>query len=204
VDHIPVRVITEAYKRIGITIDIRRFPSERAIRISNNGDADGEMMRQKGVERDYPNLLRVPVAIFTGEMVVVTKDKKFLVKGWKSLIPYKVGYVRGVKAIEKNLVQGTYAEAVTTGEQAYRKLNAGRTDVVIDSRSEARHVLKKLDMPNLFILEPPLVTVPFFHYLHVKNQHLLKPLTKVLQQMKKEGIMQRTLGGSGLRFYPLQ
>jgi len=194
---IPSKAITEAYKRIGITIEIQRFPVERSLQMANSGEVDGELIRRGRIEQSYPNLLRVPVAIVTGEIVVVTKNRKFEVKGWESLIPYKVGYVRGVKVVEMNLVEGTCAEAVVTGDQAYRKLDAGRTDVVVDIRRQAQFELKRLGLKDLVVLEPPLLTVPFFHYLHVKNQRLTEPLTKSLQKIKDEGLIQRLYHQAG-------
>ena len=187
---LPLKVLTEAYGRIGITIELRRFPAERAIRMANEGKVDGEILRLEGAEQKYPNLIRIPVPIKTDEIVVVTKSMEFAVDGWSSLMPYTVGYIRGIKVIEMNLVEGTHAEAVNSGEQAYKKLEAGRTDVVVDALSQAQLQIKTLGMHDLIVLAPPLQTLPFFHYVHVKNQHIVKPLTEALQQMEDEGLIQ--------------
>lgn len=185
-----MKVITEAYWRIGITVEFRWFPSERAIFMANSGVVDGEFLRKTGIKRNYPNLIRIPVALKTDDVVVVTKDKKFKVEGWKSLLPYRVGYVRGLKMVENNLADGTQTEAVGTMEQAYGKLAAGRTDVVIDGREQAYRHFRTLGLNDLVVLEPPLLTIQLFHYLHVKNRHLVQPLTASLQQMEREGLIQ--------------
>lgn len=184
------RVMAEAYKRLGLTMEIKRFPGERAIQSANAGLVDGELFRKKeGIEHAYPNLIRVPVVISLADFVVFTKGKVFRVEGWKSLLPYKVGYVRGVKAIELNLVPGTKAEVVTNHALAFQKLAAGRSDVVVAVRSTGQETISGLGLKGITILEPPLVTIQSYHYLNVKNQRLLKPLTTVLRQMEHEGII---------------
>jgi polar amino acid transport system substrate-binding protein len=185
------QVMTEAYGRIGMTIEVECFPGERSIHMANEGKVDGELFRKKeGIEVAYPHLIKVPVCIHIGDFVVFTRDKLFAVDGWGSLRPYSVGYQRGVKAVEMNLVKGTRAEPVATMAQAFRKLALGRTDVVIDFRPNGMGVLKNLSLNEIRVLEPPILRVESFHYLHVKNRHLLAPLTEALYQMECEGLFQ--------------
>ncbi|WP_432454690.1 substrate-binding periplasmic protein [Agarivorans sp. QJM3NY_29] len=183
------KVMMEAYRRIGITMVLRPLPGDRALRSANDGNVDGELFRKAGIEHLYPNLLRLPVPISVTDFVAITKDKRFLVDGWKSLLPYRVGYLRGIKLIEVNLVEGTISEAVKTYRQAFGKLESGRSDVVVTSRATGLMTLKELGLTGLVILEPTLVSIQSFHYLHVKNKHLVAPLTAALQQMEKEGII---------------
>jgi polar amino acid transport system substrate-binding protein len=185
------KIMTEAYKRIGLTMDIRYFPGERALETANSGDVDGELYRKNGIEQTFPNLIRIPFVISKNDFVVFTKSKSFKVKGWESLAPYSVGYQRGVKAIEMNLTKDTKAEAVTTLEQAFKKLDQGRSDVVIDARLSGLRLLKDMRLNGIGIVEPPLAQIENFHYLHVKNKHLVEPLTMSLQQMEKEGVLQK-------------
>ena len=184
-------VMTEAYRCLGRTMDVKYLPAKRAIVIANNGEVDGELGRTQEVERDYPNLRRIPISIATVDIVVFTKETIFPVKDWKSLQPYTVGYVRGIKVVEHNLAEGTNAEAIATLEQAFKKLDAGRNDVIVDARFPGLKTLNELGLTGISILEPPLVQVKMFHYLHVKNQHLIEPLTAVLQQMENDGSIQQ-------------
>ncbi len=55
-------VLRKAYERIGVKIDTHYFPAERALYMSNSGLVDGEVNRIIGLEKKYPNLIRVPVA----------------------------------------------------------------------------------------------------------------------------------------------
>lgn len=187
-----LQVMTEAYGRIGITIEIRRYPGERALHYANEGKVDGELFRKKeGIVEAFPNLVKVPVCIHRGAFVGFARDDTFSLHGWSSLRSRSVGYKRGVKAVEMNLVPGTHAEPVASMEQAFRKLSLGRTDIVIDVRPDGLATIKKLGLKGLRVLEPPLLTVESFHYLHVKNSDLVAPLAEALKQMAGEGLIRR-------------
>ena len=184
-------VMIEAYKRMGMTIEVRTLPPERAIQEANNGEVDGDLYRKRDIDKAYPNLIVVPVPIVSIDEMVFTKaDKKFSVDGWESLLPYTVGHRLGIKVIEGNLVEGTKSEAVRTLEQLFKKLEDGRNDVVIETRLSGLATINKLGLKDIVMLEPPLMSLPLFHCLHVKNKDLVEPLTAVLQQMEEEGVIE--------------
>jgi polar amino acid transport system substrate-binding protein len=184
------KVMTEAYKRLGITLEVKRFPGERALQLSNSGETDGELYRKRDIDKVYPNLILIPIPVVDiDEMVFTKRNNNFAVKGWESLLPYTVGYRIGIKIIESNLVKGTKAETVATLEQLFTKLELGRNDVVIETRLSGLQTIKALGLKDIVILEPPLVKSPLFHFLHVKNKGLVEPLTAVLKQMEKDGVI---------------
>lgn len=121
--------------------------------------------------------------------MVFTKGKAFRVEGWQSLLPYKVGYIRGVKTAEFNVVPGTKTVPVRNALELFRLLQTGITDVAIETRSSGVYAMQQLGLKGVNILEPPLTTIKSYHYLHVKNQYLVGPLTTVLQRMENEGVI---------------
>lgn len=186
---IAAKVVQEAYQRIGIQIQTKTFPAERALFKSNNGDVDGEVCRIQGIESTYPNLMMVPVVVNMFEGVVFTKDITFPVTGWDSLKPYKIGIRIGTKFAEQG-TKGMSVESVSDNEQLFLKLDAGRTDVVVASRLEGLEQLTQLQLKGITVLEPPLVTVNLYHYLHKKHAALIPAITKTLQEMEAEGQIQ--------------
>lgn len=179
------QIMTEAYRRLGLGLVVSKLPGERSLRSANNGETDGELYRKVGMERDYPNLLIVPVALLNYEIVIFTRGTNFVVNGWESLRPFTVGYVKSIKIVEKN-TQGMKVEVANTLRQAFLKLMLGRSDVVVANRASGLAVLKELNLPEIKVLTPPLVTFPVFHYLHNKHAALVPKLTTVLQQMQKD------------------
>jgi polar amino acid transport system substrate-binding protein len=97
VSAIAEKVMAEAYKRIGMKLEVKKLPGERALQASNNGEVDGELYRKRDIDQTYPNLIVIPVAVVNiDEMVFTKKSKKFAVKSWDSLLPYRVGYRKGI------------------------------------------------------------------------------------------------------------
>ena len=62
-------IVRRAYQELGIQIKYKTYPAERALKLSNNGTADGELVRIKGIESKYPNLIRIPISHVTAEQM---------------------------------------------------------------------------------------------------------------------------------------
>ncbi len=186
VAQVSVKVLGEAYHRIGIQIQTISLPAERALLSSNNGDVDGEVNRIKGIENTYSNLLMVPVPVNVLEGVVFTENVAVPVTGWNSLKPYKIGIRRGTKFAEQG-TKGMNVEPVTTNRQLFLKLVMGRNDVIVTSHVEGLEQIKQLQLKTIIVLEPPLVIVNLYHYLHKKHAALIPDITKALIKMEAEG-----------------
>ncbi|MEN8905231.1 MAG: transporter substrate-binding domain-containing protein [Clostridiales bacterium] len=184
-------VLKEAYKRIGIKLEREFFPGQRALEKSNAGETDGETMRIKGLEKDYPNLVIVDEPVYEVDFFAIVKDKKFEVNGPESLRPYNLGYVRGILFIE-NMIKGMNFEAVPDGNSLVKKIDAGRTDVGIMSREDSLKVLKDTGL-DLTILEPPIQTLSLYHYLNKDNAYLVEKVTTKLKEMKSDGTWEKII-----------
>ena len=97
---IAIRVIEEAYRRLGMSMAVNYLPGERSLYSANNGEMDGELYRRLGMERDYPNLIILPVPLLTYEIVIFTQGTTFVVNGWESLRPFAIGFVKSIKIIQ--------------------------------------------------------------------------------------------------------
>ena len=83
--------------------------------------------------------------------------------------------------------QGMQTEAVSSYEQAFMKLNTGRSDLVIGSRTTALIVLHQLGFTDIRVLEPPLLRFPLYHYLHRSRADLIPRLEQILRDMTAKG-----------------
>ena len=184
------QILREAYKRIGIQIQIKEFPAERSLLMSNEGQSDGDVNRIKEVEKLYTNLIRVPIVVNTVEWVAFSNNVRFPVEGWESLKPYKIALRRGMKIAEIK-TEGMSREVVTTDEQIFKLLDIGRVDVAVSDLLTGRIELKRLNLESIFKLEPPLTTVELYHYLHKKHENLVAKITESLQTMENEGEIRR-------------
>lgn len=185
------RVMREAYRRIGLDLEALPMPGERALLSANQGDTDAELYRRAGIDMAYPQLIMVPVPLLNIEIVAFTKLRGLQLNGWKSLSPYRLGYVKGIKVVEEMTV-GMRREAVATMHQAFIKLDMDRSDLVLANRITGLAALKALPaIRGVRVLSPPLTSFPAYHYLNVRHQALLPRLTAALRQMERERLIQR-------------
>lgn len=178
-------VLREAYRRLGRSLVVHQLPGERSLVYANEGRMDGELYRKLGLDRDYSNLIIVPVTLLTFELVIFTRGTSFVVNGWESLRPYTMGFVRGNKIAQEN-TRGMKVEQVSTMQQAFEKLMVGRTDLVLGNRASGMAVVRSQKLDGVTVLEPPLASFPVYHYLNKKHAALVPELTRVLKQMQAD------------------
>lgn len=183
------RVMVEAYRRMGMKLEVLEFPGERALQTANEGKVDGELYRKGDISDTFTQLIKIPVVISSADFMAFVKDRSVAAHDWNSLARYRVGYKRGVKSVEVNLVKDTKAEPVSSTDQAFKKLDAGRNDVVVSPRVTGLVLLKQLGIKDVTMVEPPLLSIQLYHYLHQKHKALVPRLTSTLLQMEKEGVI---------------
>ncbi len=179
------RILKEVYSRLGIDFEYRELPIKRCLLKAIDGDTDGVSLRGAGLDQVYPNLKMISVPIGYADIVVYSKYVEFAVDSWQSLTPYSIGIVREFRRIREK-TKGMQVEAVPTLKQAFLKLNAGRTDVVVETRS-SQCVLKNLNVSGIRILEPPLEEFSMFHYIHKRHTDIAVKVEKILKQMEQNG-----------------
>ncbi len=64
-------------------------------------------------------------------------------------------------------------------------------DIAVLSKLDGLGVINALDIKGAKTLEPPLITVPAYHFLHKRHEKLVPQITASLQQMEKDGILQK-------------
>ncbi len=181
-------VLIEAYKQIGIEINIEEYPAERALQMANSNLVDGVVNRRKGIEKQYPHLRIVPIPINTIEGVAFTKNIDLPDMQWESLKPYSIVIRIGIKWAEQG-TKGMKVSAFPTSEKMLQLIAYNRHDLCLTSRVNGLLTIKKLNLKGIKVLEPPLVKTELFHYLNEKNKTLLPKIRNSLLKMREEGKM---------------
>lgn len=191
VDTVISEVITRtAYRRIGIEVTIRKFPGERALRMANSGKADGEVQRINGISATYHNLIQVHPAINFIEGAVFTGSKSFAVKGWESLRPYRIGYIRGIKFAERNTTNMD-SSPVSDYTRLFQMIRKNRFDIAVSPRLNGLYQMKQLGIHDIRELKPAIMRFDLFHYLHHKHAALVPKISAVFSAMEKSGELAR-------------
>lgn len=176
-----------ALKNVGYQLVIERFPAERGLRNANAGLIDGDMGRVKGIDKLYPNLIRVPEKIMNWEFCVFSKKKIDLLQGWKSLANKNVAFITGWKILEKNVPTSALITKSRDAQQLFMLVNKDRVSLAIYERWGGNYILKTLKNNNIKLQRPCLATKEIFIYLHKKHSALVPRLAQALADMKKDG-----------------
>lgn len=200
-------VIKEAFRRLDIPVEVVvNFAAARALALADEGVDDGLTARIAGLEKDYPNLLRVPEKIFDNDFVAASLSSPSPhpdpAPGWDGLSPYSVAYILGWQVFDNNLKPVREVTHAKDSAQLLGLLKAGRAEVILHERWQALWHARQQGI-IIHIHEPPLARVPMYAYLHKRHAGLIDRLSRELTAMKADGTYQmlaeRAFGGLGVR-----
>lgn len=184
------RISVEAFKRIGREIVIERLPPARALKQANSGKSDGDLQRTRGLEKRYPNLVRVEEPLYTHDFVAFAKEKDLRTTGWDSLKGQKLGYLRGWEVYRKNVPEDAVVTLADSPKSLFDLMKRDRVDLILFSKWSGLWWTKQANVA-LKMLEPPLVSIDVYIYLNREHIGLAPKLEAALKDMKEDGTWQR-------------
>ncbi len=178
--------LAQAYGSLGWDLRFINVPGERALMMSNEGQADGETARVLGMEAAYPNLHRVEcLLLYNKNSVFVYGSKKPVPQSLKELSALKsVGILAGRKSSEDLTAGWSNVVRLSHFESALTMLRMGRLDAILGRDEDVRglismHGLSMADFPSRLLTE-----VPLYHYLHRKHDRLIPAVASALNRLK--------------------
>ena len=184
------RVLKEAFHRIGMQAEIVFTPTERSLVDVNAGLLDAEINRIEGMEKNFPNLVRVPEPNMTMDFVAFSKHDQD-VSSWESIRNMYVGVIRGWKILEEHTRDFPHVTLVPTETELFTMLDKERLDIALYDKLTGYEYLNQHGFSGIRHLEPPLVSRDMFLYLHVKHSELLDDIAEALRGMKADGTYDR-------------
>lgn len=179
-------VARAAFKRIGVDVEIAVLPAERSLINVNEGFDDGDIFRAAGLERDYPNLLRVPGKILDNEFMAYTKRADIKIRNWADLQPYAVAYATGWRIFDLNVTGVKELTKTASIEDLFLLLEKGRADVILMDRWQGLLIARRNGY-QVHLQEPPLARIEMFMYLNKKHAALVPRVAQALADMKADG-----------------
>jgi polar amino acid transport system substrate-binding protein len=180
-------VAKEAFSRIGYRLNIENLPPERGLKNSNMGLVDGELIRIKGLDKLYPNLIHVPESIMNLEFVVFSKNPLNLSNGWSDLSGKTVAHINGWKYLEENIPSTADITKVGNATILFNLLDKNRTDAVVYELWGGNWAVLKHSMKGIIVNSPPLAIKEMFIYLHKKHQGIIPKLSNAIRDLKNDG-----------------
>ena len=181
-------------KRMGLTLNHKIFPWERAQQMVKVGAADAYIATPTEERASYATASHEAVTFWELALYCRKGDPRFNnIKTVQALAPVKIGALNGNGWVKKNL-QDMQIEYVNKMTLLPNMLLAGRIDVIPDNRLMMRDLLSTSDA-NAQIDEHLLDFTRYgMHLIIGKTSPLharLAEINEVLIQMKKDGTWQR-------------
>lgn len=178
-----------AFKRVGVDVDVTAVPTERSLINVNAGLDDGDIFRVAGVEKDYPNLIRIPEKTLDNEFVAYSMSADIQIRTWADLKPYSVAFATGWKPFERNVVGVRQLTRTPSIHELLPLLANGRADVVLLDRWQGQWIVHQGGY-KVHRIEPPLARFEMFMYLNKKHAALVPRVAEALAAMKADGTYQ--------------
>lgn len=174
-------IITSSYAQLGFKLAFYQIPPDRALKLTDSGELDAELVRLSTVEKHATNLIRVPVLISKGHVILnclptVTCDKSILDDSTKVI------GVNGDSTISSTFIRDFNASSynIPIVKSLGNVLEKSRLEYVISLEVEGFGNILEIDPEKFQSFE--LMNFEAYHYIHTKHKDLLQPLTDVLQQ----------------------
>lgn len=185
-------IYQELSRRTGINIEIQNLAAaERVLLNVNAGVDDGDVGRILGLEKKYPNIIRIPVPVMHFQMVVFSRVKDFSVTSPDSIKPYNVGIVRGWKILETVSEGAKSVTVVANGEQLFSMLEKSRIDIALLEKLQGMELIRKMGLQGIKVLQPSLLEGNWYPYVNKKYENLIPLLTTNLRTMEEDGTIKR-------------
>ncbi len=182
-----IKILTEAYNRLGIRVSVSLLPGIRSLVAANDGTTDGDVARIPGTEKKFENLLPVPTPIINFKGVAFTKSVEKPINTWEDLEAFQIGVIRGVRYSEINT---RHFNRLLSNDMThlFLLLEKGRIQVAV-AVLEAGLAEIQNSFPNsgMRVAGDPLFSSPLYHFVNKKNAFLIPKLDAVIKDMKNSG-----------------
>ena len=186
-----VTFLTEAYRRIGMTIVARPYPPGRSVELANRGEVDAEAARVPDAMGGRADLIAVPEALGRGDIFVFTNGAAVPVDGWESLRSLHLCVMVG-DLITMKRTEGITREVTRDTAAQFQMLAKGRCDAAL-SDGAAWLLIGRRHLGRFRMMEKPVQSFPVYHYVNKRHADLVQPLAEAFRTLHAEGYTQALL-----------
>lgn len=190
-------VFTEAFKRLGVPIQITNYPLARRTLLVDHGDIDVDAGRVRAYGDAHPNLVRVEEPFVEYSFGLFTAHPTLHLPSLEALrtTDWLVEYRRGILMCEKTLkplLPMDRLSDISSEEQGLNKLLAGRTDLYCDLDYVVHEMLSTPEFKNEKRIRKALGlgTIPIYMYVQRRHAELAPRLAVIFKKMKAEGLIE--------------
>lgn len=192
------KLYAEAFRRLGVPLQVVHAPTQRLAVMLAQGEIDGEVVRALAYGQMHPEFVRVdePVmdivfTLYTARPgLAITRADELAAGGLQGA--YKRGVVFCERTLKPLLPPERLADVTDSG-QGLAMLLAGRADFYCDvnvafEQAQADESVKGAAAARKLL---EMERSPLYPYLHPRHAELAPRLAATLRQMKAEGLIER-------------
>ena len=186
------RIYNDIFEDLSYKLKIEILPSIRLAMQTESGAIDGELIRMSGYGKTHQYLTRVDEPTFEFVVAIYNNDKHLNMVNWGGLKDLSVGYRRGVKVVENELIKALKKNDLvqfTDVSRALRMLSMKRLDAYVGVESLTDEYLIKLPEnieSNIFKVSKPKEDSAHL-FLGTKFSFLAPEISLALKNMKRSG-----------------
>ena len=189
----------EAFKRLGVPLDVELMPTQRVTAMVDSGAVDGQFMRVPSYADTHPEQVRVDEPIYEVRFALWVSNPALTLSRLQDLAATSwIGiYRRGVELCQRSLSPLVPAErlsSVATEYDGLRMLLTGRVDYFCEIDAALQSALHSPEFKGVASVRPLLSIgdrIVLYPYLYKKHAELAPRLAAVLKEMKAEGLLER-------------
>lgn len=190
-------ICKDAFRQLGLDVEVRMFPPLRGSIEADAGRIDGEVGRAHAYAAAHPELVRVDEPLLSFRVAAFTRLPGLKIANWDSLkgTPYKVTYRSGYITFKAQLEQVLPLQQISSvvdSQTGLQNVALGQTDIFVDLEEFGQRQLAKLHKRYRDVYNAGLVQdTPVYIYLHKRHAALAPRLADVLSKMKSNGAIAR-------------
>lgn len=183
-------VVKEAFKRIGLKCEFKRFPPSRSMVLANEGRIDGELMRIADAAKVNTDMVAVPTPVVWADLATYSMDEKLANLPRDELRRRKVGLTRTILILAK-YSQGMNVTETIDVRTALKMLANGRFEVAILVYLAAEPEIARQGSHKFYRGLHAWAVEPLYFHLHKKHAALVPSINAALQGMQKESLVKK-------------
>ena len=194
-----VDAASEAFRRMGVKVEMNGYPWMRAQKMVKDGDADAFITILTPERRQFVSSGSEPLISLRMGMVAkrgsAVNAKLAAVRTAEDLRAFSVLSYRG-NGWSQSFLKGITVDWALTTDQCLKKLARGRADVYVSDLDTVGYRIKKLGLENELVVLPNVLDRREFRLgIRKQSEHLplLPRFDQTIRQMKADGSLQRIL-----------
>lgn len=189
--------MSEVNKRVGdeVKLKVIHQPLGRSVISLCENRVDGDIFRIASVYSHCPNIVKVPVIIYTDQSYGYYRNEpRDSVATHPDTSLHYVAVLGSRAIMHWREYHHIPFQEVSEYRQGFKMVHMGRSDCFIGSKVYAKDSL--FEKLNLVLSPKPIISEPTYLFLNKKHEKHLGLITKVLYEMKKEKILEAIVSGT--------